>query len=98
MHLKMKKLYIALVGTCLLVCCFQTVMAQVGKYEKANKAYGQWAYLDASEIYRHVAENGVHPAHLLQTLGHALHGEEKYVSCSGWDGGFTSFILQTQIL
>jgi len=92
----MKKLYIALVGTCLLLCCFQTVMAQVGKYEKANKAYGQLAYLDASDIYRHVAEKGFRSAELLQKLGNSLYFNADYAQAAVWYGELFSHFGKTE--
>ncbi len=80
----MKKSYIAMLGACLLSICFQTLMAQDSKYARANKKYDRLAYVDASDIYLHVAKKGYRSPELLQKLGNTFYFNADYTNAAHW--------------
>src|SRR5690606_20635244 len=91
----MKKSVVTLFVSGLFLICHQAMMGQKGLYEKANKKYDQLTYMDASEIYLHVANKGYRSAELLQKLGNTFYFNAKYVEAAQWYSALFDLVGRT---
>ena len=57
---------------------------QEKKLKKASQMYDQFEYIDATEIYLHVAEKGFTSEELLRRLSNGLFFNSKYEQASRW--------------
>ncbi len=61
-----------------------SVIGQSKKLKKASKKYQQFEYIDATEIYKQVAESGFTSEELLVRLSNGLFFNSKYKEASKW--------------
>ena len=81
-----------MLGICLFSICFQTLMAQGDKYDRANKKYDRLAYMDASDVYLYVAKKGYRSPELLQKLGNTFYFNADYTDAAHWYGELFSLL------
>ena len=69
----------------LVLCLFaSSVMAQKAKLTKANKDYEALAYIDASEVYKEVAQSGFKSEELFKKLGNTSYFNANYEDAAKW--------------
>ncbi|MEA9415917.1 tetratricopeptide repeat protein, partial [Flavobacterium sp. PL02] len=80
----MKKNYIAITFTLLLVLITLNGRAQSASQHKADKDYNQYAYIDAIATYEKVAEKGYKDQEMFQRLGNAYYFNGELTKAAKW--------------
>jgi len=68
----------------LMVFCANITFAQKTQLMKAEKAYEQYAYIDAQEIYLKVVADGYRSAEIFKKLGNTYYFNADYKNASTW--------------
>jgi len=68
----------------LVIFCSNTLFAQKTQIKKADKAYEQYAYIDAQEIYLKVVADGYRSAEILKNLGNTYYFNADYKNAAKW--------------
>lgn len=68
----------------LMVFCANIAFAQKTQLKKAEKAYEQYSYIDAQEIYLKVVADGYRSAEILKKLGNTYYFNADYKNASKW--------------
>ncbi|MBA3986714.1 MAG: flagellar motor protein MotB, partial [Flavobacteriales bacterium] len=68
----------------LMVFCTNALFAQKTQIKKADKAYDQYAYIDAQEIYLKVVADGYRSAEILKNLGNTYYFNADYKNAAKW--------------
>ncbi|WP_409417467.1 OmpA family protein [Flavobacterium sp. PS2] len=80
----MKKNYIAITFTLLLILITLNGRAQSASQHKADKDYNQYAYIDAIATYERVAEKGYKDQEMFQRLGNAYYFNGELTKAAKW--------------
>jgi len=67
-----------------MVFCANMTFAQKTQLKKAEKAYEQYAYIDAQEIYLKVVADGYRSSEILKKLGNTYYFNADYKNASKW--------------
>ncbi len=66
------------------ILCSGTILAQKTQLKKAEKAYDEYAYIDAQEIYLKVVADGYRSAEILKKLGNTYYFNADYKNAAKW--------------
>lgn len=66
------------------ILCSGTLLAQKTQLKKAERAYDEYAYIDAQEIYLKVVADGYRSAEILKKLGNTYYFNADYSKAAKW--------------